>query len=514
MFKFVASLPGIATAFRKLASRRSRRHLETARALLANKKPVEALEAFQKAESIRPLPISAMSDIVGILVHAKRFDDAAPYARRLLEGNPGSRRALRALSRASEIGPDVLAGWRRLAQAAPEEVEPWLQIARISLRMHDFPAALDAANRARNLAPSHSEAGHIIASATKATNHHVTPTRDWVKKSQVDDSRNLLQAIDSALKAGDIGAAAVLLGSVTPNSDRDINRRRRLMRAMLAADSFSAEAVGDLEAARLSFWALREIALDEPDYADGLDRCLFGNDPNAAIAAKTHDLTPSEASKIVDAVIEGRLQNAQNLVRNGQLAAAKDQWREIQPMLRSVTLIQRSQSVLSHLHDQVLAQLAAAKNDGDIAAAWEFIDILEGLNQSPSAQSAAGSLLPPTLAMLKKLPADESGLIIRLARRYLEYRNDPAISMRLAKTLMNEGRDGEALPIWEALVAQKPDQIGYWLQIARCARRLHRSDLGQAAVERVLSLNERHAEGLRLAAHFGGPAKGARQCAE
>src|SRR5665213_3724555 len=110
----------------------------------ANDDAKGAIERWLAADAASPLDATGLADLIAHLAKANRDDEASVYAARLLKLRPTHKRALRALTRSPRPEVDVIGGWRALAQTAPDDAEPWLQIARLASRAKDPRTALEA----------------------------------------------------------------------------------------------------------------------------------------------------------------------------------------------------------------------------------------------------------------------------------------------------------------------------------------------------------------------------------
>jgi cytochrome c-type biogenesis protein CcmH/NrfG len=100
--------------------------------------------------------------------------------------------------------------------------------------------------------------------------------------------------------------------------------------------------------------------------------------------------------------------------------------------------------------------------------------------------------------------ADErSPQTLELAQLYLKGApTDGRARLILGRALLRERRNEEAMSVWQALAADRPDSIEPELQVARLAKRLEMSELGREAADRVLALEPAHDEARALRTHF------------
>ena len=476
--------------------------LAAAGAAMATGDTALALALYLEADEMRPLAPSGLSDLIGILAGEKRYEQAAPYALRLLELRPSNRRALRLLGRAGHSPHSLIEGWRILAEQKPDEVEPWLQIARLSIRAEDLAGAEQAAATVLEIQPDHDEARRITGKAA-ASAKHALPGPDWrrVHKEAAPAHRQKVMA-ERGRAGPDEPGTALELPDVTP---AQLARQQLQLRASLAADAFTAEIDGDAVTAARSFWRLRELAPDEFDYADGLTRALSaGADIQQGALESSAEMAMKAASGTTQRG-QSRLQTIRELATQKRLGEAFAAWLEFQSLMDgSAELEALSAEAFADIGRAGLAMVEEGITEGDLPDSWAAMDDLVSLsNGEAPLREKIEELTVLSAKALKSAPSSDDALAMALGPRVLRYGFDARVAARLAKALMRRKRPAEALELWQTLAAASPETAETWLQIARCAKRLGQLDLEGEALARLLSIVPDHTEALALAQSRG-----------
>jgi len=501
------------------------------------------IERLRAADATAPLDAKGLNDLVGLLTQASRDEEASVYAARLLSLRPGHRRALRVLTRWPRTGVDVAAGWRSFAATAPEDPEPWLQIARISSRAKDANASIEACDAVLARAPGHAEALSIKVTDLPLAGRHEELAEVWTSLNAADPKRATTQ-ITRAAEGMDTDAAAALLGAAAAAGalDGDLSRLRAGLRIKLAAGAYEAEAGSDDEAAARAFWRLSQLEPGEADYADGLRRALgrlsatfekSGREPGRAAVAAARvvaRLDPKnqiahvvvaramaagerwrEAAEALDRALELggadrglRLQHAAAAARSGQVAAAMTSWRLARADPESDTDAGVDRSTRNLLQRSARETHAGAVERGDLETAWVAHQALVELEDDPNvSQSRLAALLKDTEKAIRDASNERAPETADLCRLFLAAEpGDARVTLILGRALLRERRYEEALPVWRELSEANPGDVEPALQLARLARRLDDWDLGARESARVLALVPDHEEGASLKKHF------------
>ncbi len=297
-----------ATTYLRLAKRTrdarvARRAVEVANAARAPQIALEAARIWQAADPKSP---QAMRMLVGLLVSARRVEEAEPYIAKLLASDSGTAAGgLMQLGRLLDQNPDKAANLRlvqRIASRYPSLPEAHFAVAQAAIAVQDENLALTELRRAAALRPNWEQAA--------------------VFEAQLLRRKSPQQAIDR------------LVGFLERNPDsRDV---RMAYARLLIADKRYAEA-------RAQFEAMLAAHKDDLDaiYAVGL----------LAIQAKEYGLAESNLKRLLE--LGYRDANAVHMTL-GQLAEEQKDWtralewyRKVQTGESAVTARLRSANVLA-----------------------------------------------------------------------------------------------------------------------------------------------------------------------
>nr|MDQ2860649.1 hypothetical protein [Pseudomonadota bacterium] len=266
----------------------------------------DAIQGLLAADAASPLDAAGLAELVAVLAKADRDGEASIFAARLLKLRPTHKRALRALTRSPRPEVDVIGGWRALAQTAPDDAEPWLQIARLASRAKDPRTALEACEEMLTRESAQIEALSLKLAALSALRMHDEVGSTWRRLHEADAERArgiLARAADGA----DIDTAAAMLGAAGALGalDADGEHQRLKLRSRLTMAAYDAELAADDSAAAQNFWRLTRLEPSMADHADGLKRALArlraridnaGAAPEAELADAARTLVRFEAS--------------------------------------------------------------------------------------------------------------------------------------------------------------------------------------------------------------------------
>jgi len=505
--------------------------------------PIERLLA---ADAASPLDATGLADLIAHLAKANRDDEASVYAARLLKLRPGHRRALRALTRSPRPEVDVIGGWRALAETTPDDVEPWLQIARLASRAKDHETTLEACDEMLDRGPGHVEALNLKLGALLALRTYDELGPLWRQVYEADAARG--RAILARIAEGkDDDAAAATLGEAGTMGvlDDDGERQRLKLRSRLTVAAYDAELAGDGSAAAQDFWRLTQLEPKDANHGDGLKRAVnrlrariaaAGEEPGADMALAARTLARFDPHHRGARLVLGRalsltggwreaadafghalligegeqqgslsLEHAAACARCGRLAEALESWKRARDLARddpeAMTGVVRAQDLLRGMAE---AAHEVALDRGDWPAAWASRDALADLEDGAAASEERTIRLLKATAKAMSHAADErSPQTIELAQLYLTAApEDGRARLILGRALLRERRSEEALSVWQALAADRPDSVEPALQVARLAKRLDMPELGREAADRVLALEPAHDEAKTLRTHF------------
>ncbi|MEO8927818.1 MAG: hypothetical protein ABI306_11720 [Caulobacteraceae bacterium] len=507
--------------------------------------PIERLLA---ADAASPLDATRLADLIALLAKANRDQQASLYAARLLKLRPTHRRALRALTRSPRPDADIVGGWRALAETAPGDAEPWLQMARLASRAGDAQGALAASEAVLVRDTGHLEGLTLKVGASIALNLHDDIGPAWRQLHEADAETAgaiLIRAADGT----DADAAAALVGAAVALGalDEEGEHRRLRLRARLTVDAYEAEVAGDALAATQNFKRLTRLEPSVADYTDGLRRALgrlraridaAGGEPDAELAAWARALAHFEpghrnaylvigragartgdwgeaAEAFTQALAVGEaegalfLEHAGACARGGRLVEAVQSWNRAEALARdSREPLARVTRAREELRGLAVAAHQDAVERRDWRAAWASLAALADLDEDAQAQDErAGRLLKETGKALSEAAGEHRPEAVDLALLYLEQAPaDGRARLFLGRALVRERRNAEALDVWQALAADRPDSVEPNLQIARLAKRMSEAELGRGAADAVLALEPGHVEAQSLRTHFDQPA--------
>ncbi|MDQ2861444.1 MAG: hypothetical protein M3T55_12140, partial [Pseudomonadota bacterium] len=199
------------------------------------------------------------------------------------------------------------------------------------------------------------------------------------------------------------------------------------------------------------------------------------------------------------------LEHSAACARCGRLGEAVQSWKraralaedEAEPAARAIG----AQTLLRGLAE---AAHEVAADRGDWPGAWASLDALTELEDDSAAMEGRTQRLVKATAKALGQAADERDpRIFALAQLLIDHgRGDSRTRVILGRALSRERRHEEALTVWRALAAERPDSVEPHLQIARLAKRLDQADLGRRAADAVLALEPGHAEAGELRTLF------------
>ena len=174
--------------------------------------------------------------------------------------------------------------------------------------------------------------------------------------------------------------------------------------------------------------------------------------------------------------------------------------------LADLDVRREAEASITALHPLLVRDAQQAATDGNIEQAWQASDAALAIRRDDSAMAQLRrNLLRKQQGQIRDAWNTGSDNIAGLCRSYLgKAPGDLYVSTVLGRTLMRERAYAEALPIWESVCKQTPqDPLGF-LQIARCCRYLRLKEKGQAAADTALRLDRTLTEAAELSELFKG----------
>jgi tetratricopeptide (TPR) repeat protein len=498
------------------------------------------------ADAASPLNATNLADLIALLAKENRDDEASTYAVRLLKLRPAHRRALRALTRSPRPEVDVIAGWRALAETTPDDVEPWLQIARLALRAKDHQTTAEACDEILARTPEHIEALSLKLAALVALRSYDDLGSIW-RHFHAADAAKAVATLMRTADGADVDAAAAMLGEAGTMGvlDGEGEHQRLKLRSRLTVAAYDAELAGDDPAAAQGFWRLTQLEPKDANHADGLRRAVnrlrtciddAGDAPDAKLAMAARTLARFDPHNRNAHLVLGRaltltggwqeaaeafshallmgasesdgallLEYAAACARCGRLAEASESWKQARGMgeddFEATARVRGARELLRGLAE---AAHEVALDRGDWRAAWASADALADLDDdAATTQERAERLLKATGKAMSHAADERSPETVELAKLYLRGApEDGRARIILGRALLRERRNEEALDVWQALAAGRPDSVEPQLQVARLAKRLEMVELGREAADRVLALEPGHDEARALRTHF------------
>jgi tetratricopeptide (TPR) repeat protein len=176
--------------------------------------------------------------------------------------------------------------------------------------------------------------------------------------------------------------------------------------------------------------------------------------------------------------------------------------------LADVDVKREAEASIAALHPLLVREASQGAADGNIELAWRASEAALTIRRDDgSLAQLRRNLLKQQQAQIREAWNAGGDNIVSLCRSYLEKApGDHYASTVLGRTLMRARSYAEALPVWEAICKQTPQDAHSFLQVARCCRTLKLKDKGQAAADTALRLDRSLQEAAELADHFKGQA--------
>ena len=509
------------------------------------------IAALIAADAASPLDAGGLADLVGRLSKAGRDTEASRFAARLLRVRPGHRRALRALARSPVAGVDDAAGWRLLADAEPADPEPWLQLARIAAREKNPAESLHACDAVLARAPDHPEGLARRIAALILLGRPEEAARTWVRLEGVDKAR-AVDALTRAAAGPDADAKAAMLGAAIAAGTlpASLVGAAEALLADLRAQVEAAAAGGDATAEVAGLWRVVRLAPHDEAARGRLAAAVArlraelegaGDHPPARLAPAARVLAraaPSRAPLVVLGRIaaqslawgeaadafsralaargEGEeggegddaglwLELAQVSARRGRMEEALDALEKARAAGAPAAAVAAAETLVRGLTDA--AQRAAFERE-DARNAARLLDVMLAAGVDPARLADRAARLTRLIGRkLNEAAEARAPETVDLARLYVaRVPTEERAWLILGRALLRERRDGDAVPVWERIAAQRPNDPEPPLQLARLSKRLNRPDLGAPWARRTLELSPGHAEAAALLAGFQAPA--------
>jgi tetratricopeptide (TPR) repeat protein len=165
-----------------------------------------------------------------------------------------------------------------------------------------------------------------------------------------------------------------------------------------------------------------------------------------------------------------------------------------------------AEASIAALHPLLVREANQAAADGNIELSWQASESALMIRRDDGGiAQLRRNLLRQQLGQIREAWNTGAESVAGLCRSYLEKApGDVYASTVLGRTLMRTRAYSEALPVWESVAKQSPQDAHAFLQIARCCRALKMRDKGVAAAEAAVRLDGNLQEAVELVDFFKG----------
>ena len=491
------------------------------------------LAVIAKLQELDILPLECAIFELRTTFREAAYPQALQIAEKILARSGDNVEALRVAGRIGNLQRDdaiALRYWERLARAVPNDPEAALQAARIQLRRGQYASALAHAQQAAERQPESAEPLQIAVSAGLETGwpeacdpllarlfaanrpRALAALSRLVNELDCEQAARLLSFLQQQLPADSALADIVTKaysGWLVAALEQELALREldaaslyRAARTVQPRDANAQRALDRLTSP--SLLAMRE-AFNSRDFPGAVEHGLMATRINpdcleawqAVGRAQFTRGNIAEASEAFERCTKLNPRDANSWLMSGLVL---NQAGERRPALLAFQkargladseVKKEAEASIAALHPLLARDAQQAATDGNLEMAWEAADAALGIRPE---DAGLAQLKKNLLRRLKQQVQDawntSSDSVATLCRRYLEKApGDPYVSTVLARTLMRSRGYAEALPIWESLSRQAPDDSHNHLQIARCCRALKTRERGLAAAETALRLD-------------------------
>jgi tetratricopeptide (TPR) repeat protein len=441
--------------------------------------------------------------------------------------------ALRTGGRIGNLTKDedlALRHWERLAHVAASDPEAALQTARIYLRRAQHAQALEWAQRAAQQRSESTEPLQIAVSAGLEMGWPELCDPLLARLFAVDRAR-ALKSLSRLVQELDCESAARVLSSLRQRYANDQAIADIMAKAYsqwLVAALEQELASSELDAARF-YRAARSVQPGDPNAQRGLERLSMPSIHAMRDAFNSRDFPGTVEHGVMAARIDPDSFEAWQTVGRAQFTRsnfkdASDAFRrctELNPKdahswltyglvlnqagerRTALLAFQKARGVddsevkkeadasISALYPLLVRDAHQAAADGNIGLAWDSSDAALVIRPNDvGIIQLRRNLLRQQREQIREAWNVSSDSVASLCRHYLEKSpGDLYVSTVLGRTLMRTRAYAEALPIWENICAQNPEDSRNYLQVARCCRSLKIRNKGLIAAEKALRLD-------------------------
>jgi tetratricopeptide (TPR) repeat protein len=503
---------------------------------------------IEKLQELNILPLECSIFDMRMKFRGARYGEALKAVDRVLMISNDNVEALRTGGRIGNLTRDEalsLRYWERLGQASTSDPEAALQAARIHQRRQQFAQALNWAQLAAESRPDTSEPLQIAVTAGMETGWPEACDGILASLFRMDRARALrpLARLAQELDCESAGRLLSLLQQQFPGDQAIAETVAKAFSEWLVSALEQELASRELEAAAFyraarkvqpantnpqraldklsspSLLAMRE-AFNSRDFAGAVEHGAMAAriNPECFEAWQTIGRAQftrgnvEEAKEAFQRCTELDPKDAQSWLTYGlvlnQASERPAALRAFQTArgLGNPEAKREAEASITALHPLLVREANQAATEGNIEQAWKATEAALAIRREdgPIAQLRR-NLLRQQQNQIRDAWNAGADSVARLCRSYLEKSpGDPYASTVLARTLMRARAYGEALPIWEGLSRQNPQESHNHLQVARCCRVLKFKERGLAAVDAALRLSPDLQEAADMADFFKG----------
>lgn len=477
-------------------------------------------------EGMGLLPVQSAIFRLRVKFRAEDFDAALGIIDQILLISPTNVEALRTGGRIGNANRNdelALHYWLPLAEAMPDDREAALQAARILMRQGRFYDAMKWGARAAEIRPELSEPLHIALRAGMETEWPEICDSLLARLFEIERVA-ALKFVGQFVERHPALTVARSIAHLRSNIPVDLEFSaivERVAAAWTAAGLDRELASKDIEAAAY-YCAVRLCSRDTTDATRAIDRLNRQNmigirhalqrrdfpavirygsaatqiDPECLEAWRALGRAFFSEARHQDAIAAFRrcielnaddsrawLSYGVTLNAGSQRLLAADAFRAAMKRATGDDTRKEASAALAALVPALLREAREVAAAGEILQAWKIYDAaVTTRNQMEESHSVEQVLLRLTREKIRQLWAAKSPDVVPLCRAYSErLPGDRQVEMICARTLMALRSYADALPIWERLCKQAPNDEHIHLQIARCCRALGLLEKGTLA---------------------------------
>ncbi len=510
----------------------------------------EVLNAIlAKVQELNILPLESAIFDLRLKFRAAKYGEALRTVDKILTLSSGNVEALRTGGRIGNLTKDestALRYWERLASTSSADAEAPLQTARIYLKRQQYTQALTWAQQAVERRPDSLEAAQIAVNSGLEVGWP-EPCDGLLANLFKMDRVRALKSLERLTQELDCEGSARLLASLQQKLQGDqgiAGIATKVYSEWLVAALEQELASRELEAAAFyragrkiqpnntnpqraldrlcapSLLAMRE-AFNGRDFVSAVEhgemaarinpecfeawqtvgRAQFARGNSAEAGTALRRCTELDAKDAHSWLTYGLVLN-----QAGDRRTALRAFQTARGLAADADVKREAEASISSLFPLLVREASQAATDGDIEGSWQASESALTIRRD---DGALGQLRRDLLRLqhgkIREAWSAGSEDVIPLCLSYLEKApGDAYASTVLGRMLMRSRAYPKALPIWEGICKQSPQDAHGFLQVARCCRALKMKEKGLMAAETALRLDPNLGEAADLAAHFKG----------